>query len=162
MKWILTLIYLLSALLVTACTSPVHHYQQVMTLPPEVIEEHPLTTQMRALNWQLLQQPFFVQGSFEHGQRLYITYPDSAVSLPITAQELQRASAETLMQLRWFDIQILTAQQSQSRTMTEGRYSLVIRIIKLKNASNEHALTIELIDNRFHTVEAQVSRMIVL
>lgn len=168
MKWILTLMYLLSALFVTACTSPV---QQVMPIQLETMQEHPLTTQVRALNWVLLQQPFFVQGTFEHGQRLYITYPNSAVTLPITHQELQGASAETLAQLNWFDIQIVTAQQRQrsnntdftgSTERTESSYSLVINIFKVENTSNKHTLMIKLINNRFNTVEAQVSRVISL
>jgi len=154
--------YLLSVLFITACTSPVKPYQQVMTIPLETIQEHPLTTQVRELNWVLLQQAFFVQGSFEHGQRLYITYPNSAVRLPITHQELQRASAETLAQLNWFDIQVDTAQQPQRSNNTESSYSLVINIVKIENASNKHMLTIELINNRFNTVEAQVSRVILL
>jgi len=162
MKWILTLMYLLSALFITACTSPAKPYQQVMTIPLETIQEHPLTTQVRELNWVLLQQAFFVQGSFEHGQRLYITYPNSAVRLPITHQELQRASAETLAQLNWFDIQVETAQQPLRSNNTESSYSLVINIVKIENASNKHMLTIELINNRFNTVEAQVSRVILL
>ena len=168
MKWILTLMYLLSALFVTACTSPV---QQVMPIQLETMQEHPLTTQVRALNWVLLQQPFFVQGTFEHGQRLYITYPNSAVTLPVTHQELQGASAETLAQLNWFDIQIVTAQQRQrshntdftgSTERTESSYSLVINIFKVENTSNKHTLMIKLINNRFNTVEAQVSRVISL
>jgi len=157
--------YLLSALFITACTSPAKPYQQVMTVPLETIQEHPLTIQVRELNWVLLQQAFFVQGSFEHGQRLYITYPNSAVSLPITHQELQRASAETLAQLNWFDIQVETAQQNQrsnNTEKTESSYSLVINIVKIENTSNKHMLIIELINNRFNTVEAQVSRVILL
>ncbi|NQZ94744.1 MAG: penicillin-binding protein activator LpoB [Moritella sp.] len=168
MKLILTLMYLLSALFVTACTSPATPVQQVMTIQLETIQEHPLTAQVRALNWVLLQQVFFVQGTFEHGQRLYITYPNSAVTLPITHQELQRASAETLAQLNWFDIQIVTAQQRQRSNntnieeRTERSYSLVINIVKVENTSNKHTLIIKLINNRFNTVEAQVSRVILL
>ena len=165
MKWILTLMSLLSALFVTACTSPPTPYQQVMTIQLDTIQEHPLTTQVRALNWVLLQQAFFVQGTFEHGQRLYITYPNSAVTLPITHQELQRASAETLAQLNWFDIQIVTAQQRQRSNNTdfiESSYSLVINIVKVENTINKHTLIIKLINNRFNTVEAQVSREILL
>lgn len=168
MKLILTLMYLLSALFVTACTSPATPVQQVMTIQLETIQEHPLTAQVRALNWVLLQQAFFVQGTFEHGQRLYITYPNSAVTLPVTHQELQRASAETLAQLNWFDIQIVTAQQRQRSNntnieeRTERSYSLVINIVKVENTSNKHTLIIKLINNRFNTVEAQVSRVILL
>ena len=168
MKWILTLMYLLSALFVTACTSPATPVQQVMSIQLETMQEHPLTTQVRALNWVLLQQPFFVQGTFEHGQRLYITYPNSAVTLPVTHQELQGASAETLAQLNWFDIQIVTAQQrhntdfKESKKSTESSYSLVIHIVKVENSSNKHTLIIKLINNRFNTVEAQVSRVISL
>ncbi|SQD76586.1 penicillin-binding protein activator LpoB [Moritella yayanosii] len=171
MKWILTLMSLLSALFVTACTSPATPVQQVMTIQLETMQEHPLTTQVRALNWVLLQQAFFVQGTFEHGQRLYITYPNSAVTLPITYQELQRASAETLAQLNWFDIQIVTAQQrlrshntyfTESTESTESSYSLVIHIVKVENTINKHTLIIKLINNRFNTVEAQVSRVISL
>jgi len=154
--------YLLSVLFVTACTSPAKPVQQAMAMQLETMQEHPLTTQVRELNWILLQQAFFVQGSFEHGQRLYITYPKSAVTLPITHQELQRASAETLAQLNWFDIQIVTAQQRQSNNMTESSYSLVINIVAIENSSNKHTLTIELINNHFNTVEAQVSRVILL
>jgi hypothetical protein len=137
-------------------------YQQVMTVPLKVSKEHSLTTQVRELNWQLLQQPFFVQGAFEHGKSLYITYPSSVVSLPISHQELQHASAETLAQLNWFDIKILAAQQRQSSGMAESSYSLAISIVKVENTSNKHTLSIELINNRFNTVEAQVSRVILL
>ncbi|EDM66352.1 hypothetical protein PE36_02444 [Moritella sp. PE36] len=159
---------LLSALFVTACTSPATPYQQVMTIQLETIQEHPLTTQVRELNWVLLQQAFFVQGTFEHGQRLYITYPNSAVTLPITHQELQRASAETLAQLNWFDIHIITEQQRLRSNNTdfiesiESSYSLVINIVKVENTINKHTLMIKLINNRFNTIEAQVSRVILL
>jgi hypothetical protein len=170
MKWMLILSYLLSALLVTGCTSSVQSpqlvpapSQQVLTMALDPIQEHPLTTQVRELNWQLLQQPFFVQGAFEHGQRLYITYPSSVVALPITHEELQRASAETLTQPRWFDIQVLAvAEQDQSAEMVEKSYSLVISVVNVKDTPNAHTLTIELLNNRFNTVEAHVSRVILL
>ncbi|MBL1415720.1 MAG: penicillin-binding protein activator LpoB [Moritella sp.] len=162
MKWILTLTYLLSALFVTACTSPEKPQQQVMTIQLETIKEHPLTAQVRALNGMLLQQPFFVQGSFVHGQRLYINFPDITVALPITHQELQRASAETLVQPRWFDIEILTAQQEPIMATTAFSYSLVIRILPVESEMKIHTLTLKLINNRFNTVEAQVSRVISL
>lgn len=169
MKWMLILSYLLSALLVTGCTSSVQPpqlvpppSQQVLTMALEPIQEHPLTTQVRELNWQLLQQPFFVQGAFEHGQRLYITYPSSVVSLPITHEELQRASAETLTQSRWFDIQVLVAEQDLNAEMAENSYSLVISVVNVKDTPNTHTLTIELLNNRFNTVEAHVTRVILL
>ncbi|PKH07165.1 penicillin-binding protein activator LpoB [Moritella sp. Urea-trap-13] len=168
MKWILILSYLLSALFVTACTVPLQPQpqpqpQQVLTMPLQTIEEHPLTTQVRELNWQLLQQPFFVQGAFEHGQRLYISYPSSVITLPITHQELQRASAETLTQSRWFDMLILSvAEPDKNAVMAGNSYSLVISIINVENTPNSHMLTIELVNNRFNTVEAYVSRVILL
>lgn len=178
MKWILILSYLLSALLVTACTAPSQQISQQLSpadsqkMSLETIEEHPLTTQVRELNGLLLQQPFFVQGDFEHGQSLYISYPSSVVSLPITHQELQRASAETLTQSRWFDMPILSAteqdqllsvvEKDQQAVMLEGRYSLLISIVNAENTPNSYVLTIELMNNRFNTVEAYVSRVILL
>lgn len=165
MQWILILSYLLSTLLVTACTvpsrqlSPAHPHKMSF----ETIEEHPLTTQVRELNGLLLQQAFFVQGDFEHGQSLYVRYPSSVVSLPVTHQELQRASAETLTQSRWFDMPILSvAEQDQQTVMLEGSYSLLISIVNVENTPNSYVLTIELINNRFNTVEAYVSRVILL
>lgn len=169
MKWIRISSYLLSALLIFGCTSSEPSIQlvpppsqQMLTLALEPIQEHPLTTQVRKLNWQLLQQPFFVQGAFEHGLRLYITYPSSIVLLPVTHEELQRASAETLTQPRWFDIQVLVAEQDQSAEMAKNSYSLVISVVNVKDTPNTHTLTIELLNNRFNTVEAQVSRVILL
>lgn len=162
MKWILTLTYLFSALLVTACTSADRPQQQAMTTSIQSLEEPLLTTQVRTLNWDLLQQPFFVQGAFEHGQRLYITYPSSTVPLPISHEELQRASAETLTQANWFDIQILAAQQQAEVETAVLSYSLIIRISGAESTPNMHTLTLELINNRFNTVEVQVNRVISL
>jgi len=178
MKWVLILSYLLSALLVTACTAPSQQISQKLSpthsqeMSLETIEEHPLTTQVRELNGLLLQQPFFVQGDFEHGQSLYIRYPSSVVLLPITHQELQRASAETLTQSRWFDMPILSVaeqdqllsvvEKDQQAAMLVGGYSLQISIVNVENTPNSYVLTIELMNNRFHTVEAYVSRVILL
>lgn len=173
MKWTLILSYLLSALFITACTVPSQHIsqQKMLTMQLDTIEEHPLTTQVRVLNGLLLQQPFFVQGAFEHGERLYIRYPDSVASLPITHQELQRASAETLANSGWFDIQILTEQSQESAIETAIlSYSLVIRISIADNlieseansSVKTHMLTLELINNRFKTVETQVRSRISL
>ena len=163
MKWILTLVYILSTLVVSGCTSQAHHDRQIMAAPLEVIIEHRLTTQVRALSGQLLQQPYFVQGSFKHGQRLYITLPNTVVTLPVTHNELQRASAEILSQPNWFDIQVLTEQVSQHRSgRTYSGYSLVINITRVDKSSDKHTLSIELINNRFNTVEAQVSRIVFL
>ncbi|GIC76795.1 hypothetical protein FMO003_12620 [Moritella sp. F3] len=143
----------------------------MLTMQLETIEEHPLTTQVRALNGLLLQQPFFVQEAFKHNERLYIRYPDSVASLPITHQELQRASAETLAKPGWFDIQVLTEQSQESIVKTVVlSYSLAIRISAVDDTINDtannplktHTLTLELINNRFNTVEAQVSREISL
>jgi len=163
MKWILTLVYILSALVVSGCTSQAYHSRQVMTAPLEVIIEHPLTTQVRTLSGQLLQQPYFVQGSFKHGQRLYIALPNTMVTLPVTHNELQRASAETFSEPDWFDIQILTEQVSPHNSgLTYSGYSLVINISQAENTSGKHTLSIELINNRFNTVEAQVSSIVFL
>lgn len=168
MKWILTLIYISSALLVSGCASLLEQDKsksgkQVMAAPFEVIIEHPLTAQVRELSWQLLQQPYFVQGSFEHGQSLYIRYPNTVATLPITHHELQRASAETFAQPDWFDIQILTEQESRQRSgLTDRGYSLVINILPIETDTDKHTLTIELINNRFNTVEAQVNSIVLL
>lgn len=169
MKWVLILSYLLSALLVTACTAPSQQISQKLSsthsqeMSLEAIEEHPLTTQVRELNGLLLQQPFFVQGDFEHGQSLYIRYPSSVVLLPITHQELQRVSAETLTQSRWFDIPILSVvEKDQQVAMLVGGYSLQISIVNVEHTPNSYVLTIELMNNRFNTVEAYVSRVILL
>jgi len=163
MKWILTLVYILSALVVSGCASQADHDRQVMAAPLEVIIEHPLITEVRTLSGQLLQQPYFVQGSFKHGQLLYIALPNTTVTLPVTHNELQRASAETCSQPDWFDIQILTEQVSQYQSgQTYSGYSLVIHISQAENTRDKHTLSIELINNRFNTVEAQVSSTVFL
>ncbi|QUM77262.1 penicillin-binding protein activator LpoB [Moritella sp. 24] len=163
MKWILTLIYISSALFVTGCTSQAKPERQLLSAPLEAIIEHPLTTKVRELSWQLLQQPYFVQGSFEHGEALFITHPDTASVLPTTSNELQRASAETLDRLGWFDIQTLTEIESQSHLerIMYG-YSLVINVDPVSRELNKHMLTIELINNRFKTVEAHVNSIVSL
>jgi len=134
-----------------------------MAAPLEVIIEHPLIAQVRTLSGQLLQQPYFVQGDFKHGQRLCITFPHTTVTLPVTRNELQRVSAEILSQPDWFDIQILTEQvlQHNSSRIYSG-YSLVISIFQVDNTRDEHTLSIGLINNRFNTVEAQVSSIVFL
>ena len=162
MKWFLALTYLFSVFFVTGCTAPNTPRVQLMTTQLEAKVEHPLTAQVRALNSQLLQQAFFVQGYFQHGQRLYIHYPDTAVSLPITALELQRTSAETLAKSGWFDIHVLAKSQLPLMTTREVSYSLVIAITAVDGKPQTHTLTLELINNRFNTVEAQVSRVIFL
>jgi len=134
-----------------------------MTTPLDVIIEHPLTTQVRELSWQLLQQAYFVQGSFKHGQPLYIIFPDVVMTLPVTHEELQRASAETLAQPSWFAIKVLTKQESQHGLgSADTGYSLVISILSIENDIDNHTLTIKLINNRFKTVEAYVERPVSL
>jgi len=134
-----------------------------MTTPLDVIIEHPLTTQVRELSWQLLQQAYFVQGSFKHGQPLYIAFPDIVMTLPVTHEELQRASAETLAQPNWFAIKVLTKHESQQGLgFADTGYSLVISILSIENDIDNHTLTIELINNRFKTVEAYVERPVFL
>lgn len=163
MKWILTLVYILSALLVSSCTSHVKHDRQVMAAPLDTIIEHPLTAQVRELSWQLLQQPYFVQGSFEHGQLLYIPPPKTIVALPVTHTELQRVSAEALSLPDWFDIKVLTEQESSHHAGRKySGYSLVISILKMSNTDEQQMLTLELINNRFNTVEAYVSSPVYL
>jgi len=163
MKWILTLVYILSALVVSGCASQAYNDRQVVAAPLEVIIEHPLITEVRTLSGKLLQQPYFVQGSFKHGQLLYITLPNTTVTLPVTHNELQRASAETCSKPDWFDIQILTEQVSQYHSdRTYSGYSLVIYISQAENTSDKYKLSIELINNRFNTVEAQVSSTVFL
>lgn len=163
MKWIITLIYIAATLLVAGCTSQSNNETQPIAAPIEVISEHPLTVETRELSAQLLQQAYFYQGSFAHGQTLLITYPNTATKLPISKQELQRAAVETFEMPGWFNIQVLTEQTSeQSIKFSDDGYSLMISLIADAKNSDAYTLMIKFINNRFNTVEAQVSRNVSL
>lgn len=163
MKWIITLIYIGAAVLVAGCTSQSQNETQTIAVPTEVISEHPLTVEMRELSAQLLQQAYFYQGSFVHGQTLLVAYPNSATPLPISKHELQRAAVETFEMPGWFNIQVLTEQTSeQSLELANGGYSLVISLIAGADNSDVVTLIAKFINNRFNTVEAQVSRNVAL
>lgn len=160
MKLIPFVMYFFSTLLLSGCVSNMNngYNEPAMAIQQGIIVEHPLVEQVRQLSGQLLQQPYFYQGCFRYGLPLQILFPRTSIDVPVAYEALQQASLEIISQPNWFDIQILTQQQSHDLDMSkQSGYLLMIKIMPNEIEKDNDELTLELINNRFNTVEAQVN-----
>ena len=149
-------IYFVGAILLSACSAKTDEYMLV-SHPKEAELEHLLTVKIKQLSLQLLQSPYFSQGSFKHSQPLRILFPHVDIDIPVLGDELQTISAKEFARTGWFDIQVLDPRQTnQISRIGQSGYLLAITLVPSDVGSSDHfKLTFQLINNKFNTVEIQ-------
>ncbi len=156
-------IYFVGAILLSACSAKTDEYMLVAH-PKEAVLEHLLTVKVKQLSLQLLQNPYFSQGSFKHSQPLRILFPNVDIDIPVIGDDLQTTSAKVFARTGWFDIRVLDPKQTdQVPRIGQSGYLLAITLVPSDVGSSEHfKLTFQLIDNKFNTVEIQAVDMFAL
>ena len=176
MKLYCLCIYILTLFIVSGCArAPQDEHAAFLlnsVLDKDAYTENDATRQpelivkVRRLSRQLLQQPFFVQGSFKAGQDLIILIADidpgiaAQIRQQVSRLELQRNSAEVLGQSGWFNIHNSATSRAEHAPESDdaapnGKGYMLVTTLKPLTAHTAQ-LSLALVNRQFATIEAQV------